>query len=67
MGRYQAMLTGGGIEFTLEEGTEPPRDFSGRGTFKLDGDRLLLHGIWFGTRTATHKPDVCEIAFDKGH
>jgi hypothetical protein len=62
-GRFRASLTGGGIEFTLDDGADPPRDFSGNGTFAFDGGRLLLRGIWFGTRAAAQKPDVCEIEF----
>lgn len=62
-GGFRAALTSGGIEFTLEPGAAAPGDFTGSGTFAFDGDRLRIRGIWFGTRSATHKPDVCEIEF----
>ena len=65
-GRYTAHLTGGGLEFVVED-PAALRDFSGRGTFRLDAGRLLLRGIWFGARARyrSSEPDVCEIAFDK--
>jgi hypothetical protein len=65
-GSFRASLSGGSLELTPDDGIAPPRDFAGNGSFRFDGDRrLLLRGVWLGTRSAATRPDVCEIAFEK--
>jgi hypothetical protein len=65
-GAFRASLTGGGLEITAADGEPVPRDFAGTGTFRFEGERrLLLRGLWFGTRSVTAKPDVCELVFEK--
>lgn len=62
-GHYKVYPQYGTMEFTMENGLVHPRDVSGRGSFRLRGGQLTLSGVWFGTRTARHKPDICELTF----
>ena len=39
------------------------RNFSGAGTFAIADGQLTLKKVWFGTRTATSQPEICELTF----
>ena len=63
-GRYTARPQTGGIEFTHEDaGVFHPSDFSGTGTFQVAGGQLTIKNVWFGTRRAAHRPDICALTF----
>jgi hypothetical protein len=65
-GSFRASLTAGTLALGVEDGMPVPRDFAGSGSFRFEGDRrLLLRGVWFGTRSVATKPDACELAFEK--
>lgn len=60
-GRYTAFPESGGMSLSPDGGS--PRDFTGKGTYQIDGNKLVLRDIWLGTRQAQHKPDICELTF----
>jgi hypothetical protein len=62
-GHYSVRPGSGSIQFTYENGLVRPTDFAGAGTFWIADGQLTLEHIWFGTRKATHKPDICQLTF----
>ena len=64
-GRYTLPSTTGAIRMRYENGLYRPRDFSGDGSYQINGATLTLTGVWFGTRQAKTKPDICELTFTK--
>jgi len=64
-GRYTIDAAARRIRMQIVNGLFVPNDFSGTGTYAISGNALTLTGVWFGTRRATHKPDICELTFTK--
>jgi hypothetical protein len=52
------------IQVSIGSGATP-RDFSGSGHFRFRANTVVLQNIWFGTRQAKRKPDVCELTFTR--
>jgi hypothetical protein len=64
-GRYDIFPDSGDIRMRIDNGGVVPPDFSGQGSFRINPNELTLRNIWFGTRQATRKPDICELTFAK--
>jgi len=66
-GRYTINPDYGSIDFRIENASALARDFSGRGNVRINTNEktLQLFNVWFGTRTATQKPDICELTFKR--
>jgi hypothetical protein len=64
-GHYTVNAAAGRISMRVDNGLFVPRDFSGDGAYILDGNQLTLKGIWFGTKEAKQKPDICELTFTR--
>lgn len=64
VGRY-TIVRSSYIHMSYERGIYTPRDFSGDGTFQLNGDKLDLQNIWLGTKLAKKRPDICELEFTR--
>lgn len=66
-GRYNIGSQYGSIEMHIENGLFVPSDFSGHGyfTFGTSGKELKLRKVWFGTKKAAQKPDICELTFTR--
>jgi hypothetical protein len=64
-GRYTTVPTRGAIRIRIEDGNLHPADFSGEGTWAIDKGQLTVKNVWFGTRQANQKPDICELTFVK--
>lgn len=62
-GRYALQPDHNSIHMTFENGIRAPRDFSGDGSFRINGDKLILNNVWLGTDKAKQKPDICEMTF----
>jgi hypothetical protein len=62
-GHYTVRPSSGSIQFTYDTGLVHPTDFAGAGTFEIADEQLTLKHVWFGTRKATRKPDICELTF----
>jgi hypothetical protein len=66
-GHYTVDTTAGRVSLRVDNGLFVPRDFSGDGMYVINGDSLTLTGIWFGTKAAKQKPDICELTFTRKH
>jgi len=64
-GRYTITPELGAIHVAFPPGVPAPRDFNGDGSFQIAQDTLTLKNLWLGTRTASHKPDICELTFER--
>lgn len=64
-GRYDLSPAFSYIRMSFEPDGYVPRDFSGDGHYRIDGDLLVLQNIWLGTRQAKRKPDICELTFTR--
>ena len=64
-GHYSIDAAAHRVRMRVDNGLFVPRDFSGDGTYSVSGDQLVLTGVWFGTKQATHKPDICELTFTR--
>lgn len=64
-GRYEIAPAYSYIQMSLEGGRFMPRDFSGNGHYRINGDELVLQDIWLGTYRAKNKPDICELTFQR--
>jgi hypothetical protein len=64
-GRYQIAPAYSYIQMRFEGGIYTPRDFSGNGHYRINGDELVLQGIWLGTYRTKNKPDICELTFQR--
>lgn len=64
-GHYSIDAAAHRIHMRVDNGLFVPRDFSGDGTYSISGDQLVLTGIWFGTKQAASKPDICELTFTR--
>jgi hypothetical protein len=62
-GHYAIDAVGGRITMRIDNGLFVPRDFAGDGTYALEGNALTLTHVWFGTKQAAHRPDICELTF----
>jgi hypothetical protein len=62
-GRYALDPDHNSIHMTFENGIHTPRDFSGDGIVRINGDKLILNNVWLGTYRAKQKPDICEMTF----
>ena len=51
------------IRMRVDNGLFLPHDFAGDGAYSISGGQLVLTGIWFGTKQAPRKPDICELTF----
>jgi hypothetical protein len=49
----------------IDNGLFVPADFVGSGTYTMSGNQLTFTGVWFGTRRAKQKPDICELTFTR--
>jgi hypothetical protein len=63
-GRY-SIESYNSIRMSFESGIYTPRDFSGIGNFRINGDKLELRNIWLGTKQVKKKPDICELEFTR--
>ncbi len=65
-GHYKVVPSSGVISMQMDAGgVFVPKDFAGEGTFRLDGKQLILRNVWFGTKQAKQKPDICELTFSR--
>ena len=64
-GRYALQPDHNSIHMTFENGIRVPRDFSGDGSSRITGDKLILNNVWLGTYKAKQKPDICEMTFTR--
>jgi hypothetical protein len=64
-GRYTLDAKAGRIRMENVRGLFVPNDFAGSGSYAISGNALTLTGVWFGTRRAKQKPDICELTFTK--
>jgi hypothetical protein len=64
-GHYTIESAAGRIRMRIDNGLFVPRDFSGSGTYIVKGSELTLTGVWFGTRQAPQRPDICELTFTR--
>lgn len=55
----------GWIELRIEDASAVPRDFSGKGHLRIDTNTITLRDVWFGTRKAPRRPDICELTFTR--
>jgi hypothetical protein len=62
-GRYVLSPAFSFIQMSFEPDGYVPRDFSGEGHYRIDGDTLVLQNIWLGTQQAKRKPNICELTF----
>ena len=62
-GTFTTDVRAGAIELKRGQGNFTPSDFDGHGSFEVNGDVLVLRDVWFGTKTAKRKPDVCALTF----
>ncbi len=51
------------LSMKRQGGIFDPKDFVGEGTITIQPGQLILQRIWFGTRQAKQKPDICELTF----
>ena len=64
-GRYNISPESGSIEMHFENGMFVPSDFSGRGSLRINMNQLTLRKVWFGTKQAKKRPDICELTFTR--
>lgn len=64
-GRYTIDAAAGRIRMQIVNGLFVPNDFAGNGAYAISGNTLTFTGVWFGTRQAKHRPDICELTFTK--
>src|SRR4029453_11190149 len=64
-GTYTIKPELGAIHLNFPSSVAPPRDFSGDGSFGIAQGKLTLKNVWLGTRTASQRPDVCELTLDR--
>jgi hypothetical protein len=64
-GHYTIDQRSRSIRMRADNGLFVPRDFSGDGTYMISGNTLTLTGVWFGTKQAQQKPDICELTFTR--
>jgi hypothetical protein len=64
-GHYSVESGTARIRMRIDNGLFVPRDFSGDGTYLIKGNELTLTGVWFGTKQAKQKPDICELTFTR--
>lgn len=65
-GHYTYDESTGALELAIEHGNYVPRDFVGKGTAKVEGQRLTLDGVRLGTKKAKNRPEVCQLTFSRG-
>jgi hypothetical protein len=64
-GRYGLFPESGSVRMRIDSGISVPPDFSGQGSFRVTTNQLTFRNVWFGTKQATHKPDICELTFTR--
>jgi len=64
-GRYTVDASAGGVRMQIANGLFVPQDFAGNGAYTISGNDVTFTGVWFGTRQAKRKPDICELTFTK--
>jgi hypothetical protein len=64
-GRYTIVPTRGSLRIGIDDSSPRAADFSGEGTWAIDKGQLTVTNVWFGTRQARQKPDICELTFVK--
>jgi hypothetical protein len=64
-GRYTVEPRAGRIQMQIDNGLFVPHDFAGSGAYAITGNTLTLTGVWFGTKQARQKPDICELTFTR--
>lgn len=62
-GHYALGSPAGRIALRIDNGLFVPTDFVGEGTYTLNGDTLVVTHVWFGTKQAPRRPDICELTF----
>ncbi len=65
-GQYRYDNGRGSIEMRIDSGAFVPRDFAGRGTFRIESGQLVLRHVRLGTKQATQRPAICELTFTRG-
>ena len=53
------------IVMRIDNGLFVPGDFVGDGSYAIDARTLTFTHVWFGTKQAPHRPDVCELTFTR--
>jgi hypothetical protein len=65
-GHYTIAPGTGSISMQMDSGgVFVPKDFAGEGRFRINMGQLTLQNVWFGTKQAKQKPDICELTFSK--
>lgn len=62
-GHFTVDPAAGGIRLRIDNGLFVPRDFAGDGAYAINGNELKLARVWFGTRRAKQRSDICELMF----
>jgi hypothetical protein len=64
-GRYSLSPQTGSIQMHIDNGLFVPSDFSGHGSLRINKNQLTVRNVWFGTKQAKQKPDICELTFTR--
>jgi hypothetical protein len=64
-GRYSLSPQTGSIQMRIDNGLFVPSDFSGHGSVRINKNQLTVRNVWFGTKQAKQKPDICELTFTR--
>jgi hypothetical protein len=64
-GRSSLSPQTGSIQMHIDNGLFVPSDFSGHGSVRINKNQLTVRNVWFGTRQAKQKPDICALTFTR--
>ena len=64
-GHFTVDPVGERVHLRIDNGLFVPGDFAGDGVYRLTDRELTLTRVWFGTRRAKQKPDICELTFTR--